>query len=70
MFNNIILSVFYVLLYSIIMACLVSLNPSIKSAYVGIYMAMVMVTIVFINMSKDHINLTISQLREWVARWN
>ncbi|QIW91657.1 hypothetical protein vBAbaMD22_144 [Acinetobacter phage vB_AbaM_D22] len=71
MLKNIVLSAMYIALYSFIMTCLLHVESSMPTVYVGVYMAMIMFTIVFINMSKDQINLTVLQLREWVGtKWN
>lgn len=71
MTKNIVLSVFYVLIYSLIIACLLSVKSSMWTAYIGVYMAMIVFTVVFINLSMSHISMTISQISVWMEkRWN
>ncbi|AZF88553.1 hypothetical protein TAC_0165 [Acinetobacter phage TAC1] len=71
MIKNILLSTAYIALYSFIMACLLHVESSMITVYVGVYMSMIMFTIVFINMARDQINLTVSQLCDWVGlKWN
>ncbi|UJE34785.1 hypothetical protein vBAbaPP1_173 [Acinetobacter phage vB_AbaM_P1] len=71
MLKNIVLTVFYVLIYSLIMACLLSVKSNMWTAYIGVYMVMIVFTIVFINLSMNHISMTISQISVWMEKkWN
>lgn len=71
MLKNIVLSVFYVVLYSLIVAALLSVRSSMLTVYFGIFLTLIVVTFVFIATSKDQIDLTVKQLTNWMAtKWN
>ncbi len=71
MLKNIVLSVFYVVLYSLIVAALLSVRSSMLTVYFGVFISLIMVTFVFIATSKDHIDMTVNQLVNWVGtKWN
>jgi len=71
MLKNVVLSVFYVIFYSLIMAALLSVRSSMLTVYFGVFISMLMVTFVFIATAKDHIDLTVSQLSDWMGtKWN
>ncbi|WAX22655.1 hypothetical protein [Acinetobacter phage vB_AbaP_HB01] len=53
------------------MACLLSVKSNMWTAYIGVYMVMIVFTIVFINLSMNHISMTISQISVWMEKkWN
>ncbi|AJK27259.1 hypothetical protein BJD49_gp031 [Acinetobacter phage vB_AbaM_phiAbaA1] len=71
MLKNIVLSVFYIVLYSLIVAALLSVRSSMLTVYFGVFISLIMVTFVFIATSREQIELTVSQLCDWVgSKWN
>ncbi|WP_378347269.1 hypothetical protein [Acinetobacter baumannii] len=41
------------------------------TVYFGVFISLIMVTFVFIATSKDHIDMTVNQLVNWVGtKWN